>query len=173
METQNSILIRPSEPEDDSGIQTLYLEAFETDEEAIIFQELRHSNLELISLVAEEECQIRGHILFSMVQHDPDSGMRITGLAPMAVLPGWQNQGIGSMLVQKGLEACRRQKFEAVVVLGHPRFYPRFGFIPSVEFGIRSEYDVSPEVFMILELKPGVLSGSPGTVKYHEVFDRI
>ena len=91
----------------------------------------------------------------------------------MAVLPGWQNQGIGSMLVQKGLEACRRQKFEAVVVLGHPRFYPRFGFIPSVEFGIRSEYDVSPEVFMILELKPGVLSGSPGTVKYHEVFDRI
>ena len=91
----------------------------------------------------------------------------------MVVLPGLQNQGIGSMLVQKGLVACRRQKFEAVVVLGHPRFYPRFGFIPSVEFGIRSEYDVSPKVFMILELKPSVLSGSPGTVKYHEVFDRI
>ena len=110
METRNSILIRPSEPKDDSGIQTLYLEAFETDEEAIIFQELRQSNLELISLVAEEECQIRGHILFSMVHHDPDSDFRITGLAPMAVLPGWQNQGIGSMLVQKGLEACRRKK---------------------------------------------------------------
>ena len=104
METQNSILIRPSEPEDDSGIQTLYLEAFETDEEAIIVEKLRHSSLELISLVMEEG-QIRGHILFSMVQHDPDSGLRITGLASMAVLPGWQNQGIGSMLVQKGLEA--------------------------------------------------------------------
>jgi predicted N-acetyltransferase YhbS len=66
LETQNSILIRSSEPKDVSGIQTLYLEAFETDEEATIFQELRHSNLELISLVAEEECQIRGH---NFVQH--------------------------------------------------------------------------------------------------------
>ena len=66
METRNSIFIRPSEPKDDSGIQTLYLEAFETDEEAIIFEELRHSSLELISLVAEEESQIKGHIF---VQH--------------------------------------------------------------------------------------------------------
>ena len=67
METQNSILIRSSEPKDDSGIQTLYLEAFETDEEAIIVEKLHHSSLELISLVKEEECQIRGHILFSMI----------------------------------------------------------------------------------------------------------
>jgi putative acetyltransferase len=92
--------------------------------------------------VAEQDDQIIGHIMFSPVTLSGDSNLKVMGLGPMAVKSGYQDQGIGSRLVRQGLEACSRAGFGAVVVLGHTWFYPRFGFIPSVKFGIRSEYDV-------------------------------
>ena len=79
-------------------------------------------------------------------------------------------KAIGSQLVEEGLKRCEKAGYDAVVVLGHPEYYPRFGFIPSVKYKIRSEYDVPDEVFMVKELKEGALADCKGTIKYHEVF---
>ena len=91
----------------------------------------------------------------------------------MAVLPDWQNKGIGSKLVEEGLKQCKSSGYAAVVVLGHPNYYPRFGFVPSVNYGIKSEYDVPVEVFMVKEIQVGALDGFDGTVRYHQAFSDI
>jgi putative acetyltransferase len=91
----------------------------------------------------------------------------------MAVAPMRQRSGIGSALVKAGLERCKELGAVAVVVLGHPEFYPKFGFSPAQRFGLRSEYDVPAEVFMVIELQAGALRGASGTVKYHAVFGEL
>ena len=160
--------IRPEESEDRKGIRHVNIKAFETDAEANIIDALRESGIPLISLVAEENGEIVGHILFSSVTLDGSkSNISIAGLAPMAVLPDWQNKGVGSKLVEEGLKQCKQSGYAAVVVLGHPGYYPRFGFVPSVNYGIISEYDVPNEVFMIKEIQDGALDGCSGTVRYH------
>ena len=92
------------------------------------------------------------------------------GLAPMAVAPKHQRKGIGSALVRAGLDQCAQLGFGAVVVLGHPAYYPRFGFLSSTRYGIGCEYDVPEEVFMAVELQDGFLRGASGKVKYHAAF---
>src|SRR5437762_2911415 len=84
-------------------------------------------------------------------------GWQDMGLAPMAVLPREQRRGIGSALVRAGLDRCKQSGFSAAVVLGHPAYYPRFGFTPASRFAIKSEYDVPDEAFMALEFEPGIL----------------
>ena len=91
----------------------------------------------------------------------------------MAVLPQYQEQGIGSQLVREGLKACADLGYDAVFVLGHPSYYPRFGFEPARPKGFPSEYDVPDEVFMALELKPGALEDRKGTVNYHAEFESV
>ena len=92
------------------------------------------------------------------------------GLAPMAVAPARQRAGIGSALVRDGLARCRRQGVEAVFVVGHPAYYPRFGFSLASGFGITCEFEVPDEAFMALELAPGALRGRTGQVFFHEAF---
>lgn len=148
--------------------------AFETGAEANLVDNLRDKNAHVISMVAEKEDRIIGHILFSPVTLTAKgSEVTLLGLAPMAVLPQYQEQGIGSKLVEKGLEESHRQGYPAVVVLGHPDYYPRFGFVPSRKYNITSEYDFPPEVFMIIELQPDVLAGKSGIAKYHEAFAEL
>jgi putative acetyltransferase len=96
--------------------------------------------------------------------------VKIAGLAPMSVLPDHQKQGIGASLVNAGLSLCVSNGYKAVVVLGHPDYYPKFGFTPASTFGIKSEYDVPDEVFMVKELENGALSEYQGVVKYHPLF---
>lgn len=108
--------------------------------------------------------------MFSPVSLAENPGLKVMGLAPMAVQPEFQRQGIGSALVREGLEQCRQLGFAGVVVLGHPEYYPRFGFSASSRFGIDSEYEVPEEVFMAIELQPGGLGGKTGRVKFHPVF---
>jgi len=91
-------------------------------------------------------------------------------LTPMAVLPAHQRKGIGSQLVRVGLEACHRLGHDIVVVLGHPSYYPRFGFVPAKQRGIDCEFEVPDEAWMVLELREGVLAGRSGTVKYRPEF---
>jgi putative acetyltransferase len=127
----------------------------------------------VISLVAEEKLAVVGHIMFSPVKLSGHSELRIMSLAPMAVAPEHQRIGIGSALVRAGIEQCKKLGCGAVVVLGHPEYYPRFGFSPSASFGISCEYDVPEEVFMILELQPDFLDGVSGKLEYHEAFSSL
>lgn len=161
--------IRYEQPGDREIIREVNLQAFETETEANLVDALRNTGVELISLVAEENGEVIGHILFSPVTLSED--LRIMGLAPMAVLPNWQSRGVGSKLVNAGLQACKKAGYDAVVVLGHADYYPRFGFTPAVNFGIRSEFDVPAEVFLVKELRKGALKGITGTVKYYQAFN--
>ena len=169
--------IRKEQLSDIEKIWQVNSEAFETDAEADLVNALRNSGCIFISLVAEIQNKIVGHILFTPVNLTDDKNnknkLKIMGLAPMAVLSQHQNKKIGSKLVKAGLEQCKSLNYDAVVVLGHTNYYPKFGFVPSVRFDIKSEYDVPDEVFMILELVPECLKNHAGVIKYHEVFNNL
>jgi putative acetyltransferase len=151
-----------------------FSQAFGHAGEADLVDALREEAQPYISLVALLEGRVVGHIFFSPVTiADEDSSFTAMGLAPMAVLPEHQRRGIGSRLIRQGLEECRRDGHNVVVVLGHPDYYPRFGFEPAAPKGIRSEYDVSDDTFMVVELEPGALANRKGIVKYHAAFARF
>lgn len=142
--------------------------------EARLVDALRASGEPLISLVAQDGDELVGHILFSPATLTGNEGdVRIMGLAPMAVLPAHQRSGIGTRLVEQGLKHCQQDGYDAVVVLGHANYYPRFGFRPAHEYGIASEYDVPPGAFMVKELKAACLKGRRGTIKYHAAFSEL
>ncbi|MBD3670537.1 MAG: N-acetyltransferase [Gammaproteobacteria bacterium] len=165
--------IRPETSDDQESIRGLLQAAFESDAEARLVEALRQSGLELISLVAVEDGLVVGHILFSPVTLDSDESIKIAGLAPMAVLPQLQKQGIGARLILEGLKACELQSYEVVVVLGHPQYYPHFGFESSLKYGIHSEFEVPDDAFMLQELKPHVLEGKSGTIHYAPAFKQV
>jgi putative acetyltransferase len=168
------IQIRPEQPEDVAAIRYVNEHAFNRPAEADLVDKLRQHGKVTLSLVAVHESQIVGHILFTpVVIESTQRSTAAVGLAPMAVLPELQNRGIGALLVNAGLDECRRAGQRIVVVLGHPRYYPRFGFAPASRYGIRSEYDVPDEVFMAIELQPGALTGCAGTVKYQPEFNDV
>jgi putative acetyltransferase len=167
------VLIRTENDFDRDSIRLVNLFAFDSPAEADLVDALRRQANPVISLVAEEDGNIVGHIMFSPVTVSASPYTKVMGLAPMAVDPARQRSGIGSALVRAGLDHCRQSGFDAVVVLGHPDYYPRFGFSPASRFGIRSEYDVPAEVFMALELRPGALSGITGIAKYHPAFSSL
>jgi putative acetyltransferase len=178
------VRVRAERPEDAEAIRVVNLAAFETRAEADLVDALRQQASPLVSLVAEragdtEEATggagpaIVGHILFTPVTLLPHPALSIMGLAPMAVLPAHQRQGVGAALIREGLERCRALRADAVVVLGHADYYPRFGFEPAARFRIGCEYDVPPEVFLALELTPGILRERAGTIRYHPAFAGI
>lgn len=169
-----AINIRAEQPADKDAIKGIHSGAFPTAVEAKLVDALRESGEPLISLVAQVGDQLVGHILFSPVTLTGDEGdLRIMGLAPMAVLPSHQRSGIGARLVEQGLKHCQQDGYDAVVVLGHASYYPRFGFRPADEYGITCEYDVSPGAFMIRALKAAGLKGRQGTIKYHAAFSKL
>ncbi|MGH9162743.1 MAG: GNAT family N-acetyltransferase [Vicinamibacteraceae bacterium] len=162
--------IRAEREEDRAAVHVVNRAAFETATEANLVDVLRAQAQPVVSLVAELDGSIVGHILFSPVTLSGRPELRIMGLAPMAVVPEQQRKGIGSALVRAGLEECKRIRAGAVVVLGHAEYYPRFGFLPAARFGIRCEYDVPEDVFMALEIEPDFLQGVSGTISYHAAF---
>ena len=168
------ITIRAEETKDRAAIRRVVELAFGSQSEADLVDALRANAIPYISLVGIVDEQVAGHICFSPVTVESDEGVfAAIGLAPLAVLPEYQNRGIGSQLVEEGLRECRRLGHEVVVVLGHSKYYPRFGFAPASLKGLRSEYDVPDEVFMSLELREGALAGRSGLVKYHPEFGRV
>ena len=167
------MLIRAEEQEDRARVRAVNVSAFETALEANLVDALREQAEPLVSFVAEDDGAIVGHIMFSPVSLSGHPALHIMGLAPMAVFPDRQRRGIGSALVRAGLEQCKRLGFGAVVVLGHPAYYPRFGFSPSARFGIGCEYDVPENVFMVVELQAGFLRDASGTITYHAAFSNV
>jgi putative acetyltransferase len=162
--------IRPEQAADIGAVRAINRAAFGTSTEADLVDALREQAEPIISLVAEDAGSIVGHILFSPVTLSGAAELRIMGLAPMAVAPAQQRRGIGSALVYAGLEHCKQLGCCAVIVLGHPEYYPRFGFAPASRFGIGCEYEVPDEVFMALELEAGIMRGKSGTIRYHAAF---
>lgn len=168
-----AIEIRFEQPPDIASVREVNRAAFDAASEADLVDALRERARPIVSLVADAGGTLVGHILFSPVTLLNHPELKIMGLAPMAVLPARQRTGIGSALVRAGLEECRQLGSGAAVVLGHPGYYPRFGFVPASRFGIGCEYDVPDDVFMAIELEPGILSGKSGTIRYHDAFANL
>ncbi|HLM56081.1 MAG TPA: N-acetyltransferase [Pyrinomonadaceae bacterium] len=167
------IIIRAEAPEDYAAVRRVNALAFGREGEAALVDKLRAASPH-ISLVAVKDSEVVGHIFFSpaTVESDPDDFAAVA-LGPMAVLPGHQNQGVGSQLVGRGLGECKSQGHDVVFVLGHPDYYPRFGFSPAAAKGIRCEYPVPDEVFMVAELRPGALGGRKGLMRYRPEFAEV
>ena len=165
--------IRAEKENDRDSVYAVNVSAFETPSEGKLVDVLREQAQPVVSLVAEEKGKVVGHIMFSRVSLPEYPNLKMMGLGPMAVAPEHQRKGIGSALIGVGLEQCKQLGFAAVVVLGHPEYYPRFGFSSSSRFGIESEYEVPEEVFMAMELQPGILKGKTGKVKYHAAFSNV
>ena len=165
--------VRPERPDDHNAIATLTCNAFNGDTEARLINSLRQHCADYISLVAEQHGNIVGHILFSPATLDNHPDTRLMALAPMAVSNVLQHQGIGSALVRAGLKLCKEQGAVAVVVLGHPAYYPRFGFTAASRFNISCPWQAPDNAFMLLELEPGSLNGKSGQVNYQRAFAQL
>jgi putative acetyltransferase len=164
------VVIRPETATDRDAIRHVNRLAFGQDAEGRLVDALRDGGHVRLSLVAETAGRVVGHILFSDLPVITRAGtVPALALAPMAVLPDFQNQGIGSALVRRGLEMCRQQGHRIVVVLGHPHFYPRFGFSPKLAAPLESPFS-GGDSFMAVELVPGALEGVTGRVQYPPPF---
>ena len=165
------VLIRAETAADVAQIRDLNEQAFGQPGEAKLVDALRP----WISLVAVNATdQVVGHILFTPISVESEGGAwSALGLAPMAVLPDHQRRGIGSTLVRAGLEACRDQGHTVVFVLGHPQFYPRFGFKAAPPLGLRCKWDVPADVFMVAELEEQGIAGRTGLIHYDAAFDGV
>ena len=164
--------IRQEQAEDLSAIRAVNEQAFNQPEEADIVDQLRALGDSVLSLVATRNDEIVGHILFSPVtiekNDDVVDGM---GLGPMAVLPDFQGQRIGSALVEAGIRTLRDRFCPFVVVLGHPQYYPRFGFEPASRHGITCQWEEVPDdTFMALILDQGLMKNVSGRALYREEF---
>jgi putative acetyltransferase len=167
------ITICSAGPADLPAILHIHRQAFSTPGEAHLVELLHQRGKAVVSLLAERDGQAVGHVLFTPVSFDPPQPqIKAAGLAPLAVLPSYQRLGIGIQLCRTGVQACRLAGYTALVVLGHPSYYPRFGFHPASEFGIDNEYQAR-EAFMALELQPGALTGIRALAKYAPEFQEI
>ncbi len=167
-------MVRLENESDLPAIRKVNEAAFGRRGEADLIDALRAVADPFVSLVAERDGEVVGHISFSPVSiESAEDSFTAIGLAPMSVLPEYQNQGVGSQLVEAGLAECRRLGYEVVVVLGHPAYYPRFGFVPASKHGLTCEYPVPDDTFMVVELTPGALNGKRGLVKYHPAFAEV
>ena len=164
------VLVRREQTQDFDAVRVVNERAFGRPGEARIVDALR-GLADAISLVAVFDHQVVGHILFTPVSiGDADAPLSATGLAPMAVLPEFQRRGIGSALVNAGLDACRAAGHDLAVVLGHPDFYPRFGFVVAADHQLSCEYPAPREAFMVVELRPGALRRARGLARYRPEF---
>ncbi len=167
-----AVTIRPEEPRDHAAVREINLRAFETTLEADLVDAVRPTARPMVSLVAEVEGAVVGHILFTPVTvRDGETTSSAIGLGPMAVLPELQRRAIGSRLVGAGFKACRELREHVVVVLGHADYYPRFGFRPATELGLHYRGPDFDPFFFVAELEKGALEGIQGMVEYLPEFE--
>ena len=167
----SALEIRAARREDEPAIFGVHEAAFGRPAEAELAQKLARREPNCVSLVACEDGDVIGHVLFSPVEVD---GRRFAvspmGLGPVGVLPGRQRSGAGIELCRAGIEACRKLGAPFLVVLGHTTYYPRFGFAPAVRFGLTFADAPPRDAFMAMELVPGALADASGRVRYAPEF---
>jgi putative acetyltransferase len=171
------VIVRDERPDDVEAIRTVVTAAFERAAEAQLVDALRDAGAATLSLVAEHDGRVVGHVAFSPVTILPltaeptrATSPPASGLAPLAVLPALHRRGVGGALVRAGLDRCRATRVAVVVVLGSPAYYGRFGFVDAARFRVRCEYEAPPGAFQLLELRPGALSGEPALARYRDEF---
>jgi len=158
-------VIRPASPDDQPAVHALVAAAFGQKDEADLVDALRDDGDALLDLVAEEDGQVTGHVLYSPLK--TDTGQAFAALAPLSVAPDRQRDGLGQMLMATAHELLRMQGVEAVIVLGHPAYYPKAGFSAEAAGTVRAPF--SGPSFMALALKPGALD-RPVKVTYARAF---
>ena len=165
------IEIREERPDDIAAIREVNRRAFGQDQEGNIVDALRTNGAALLSLVATVNGQVAGHIMYSLltVAENADG----VALGPMAVVPEYQRQGIGTKLIGAGNRKIKDAGYPFIIVVGHAEYYPRFGFRPASEYGIKCEWDVPDEVFMLLVLNEAKMQGASGLAKYRHEFSTI
>ena len=168
------LLIREEQPADFDSVRDVLVAAFGREAECRLVDRLRAAARATVSLVAEEHGRVLGHVLFSSMSINA-GGMDqpAFALAPLSVLPAFQRLGIGSALVSAGLARLREQKAARVLVVGDPRYYARFGFVPASRFGVKCPFPAPDEAFMALELVPGAFTGCTGIARYGHEFDDL
>jgi putative acetyltransferase len=170
-------VIRPETPADVDAIYTVNKQAFDGREgEPRLVDAIRKSNdfIPELSLVAVENDHVIGHILFSRIYiQSENEQLPALALAPMAILPEYQKQGIGSALVRHGLEECKRLGYTLIIVLGNPAYYARFGFAPELAKSLECPFGDCGDAWMALELISGALKGVRGKVIYPSAFDNV
>jgi putative acetyltransferase len=169
--------IRSEAPDDVAAVRAVNELAFRQPVEANLVDTLRQSCGEALSLVAVDEnrAAVVGHILFTPVVVESHGGRVVgMGLAPMAVHPDCQRQGIGSTLVRHGLRILAERGCPFVVVVGHAEYYPRFGFEPASRHRLASQWDGMPdEAFMVMILDQPAMTGVGGVARYRSEFDEV
>jgi putative acetyltransferase len=165
-----SLHVRAETTSDEPAIRRVIAAAFGGTEEVDLVDGLRRDGAVLVAAVAERAGEILGHVAFSRMFVEASDGRRVpaVALAPLAVAPASQRQGIGDALTRHGLERLRAQGERIVIVLGHPAYYPRFGFSPALARDLESPFE--RDAFMALELEPGALDGVRGKVVYARAF---
>jgi len=171
------INIRRERPEDIDAIYAVEREAFGRTEEADLVNRLRDKGVAWVSHVAEVDGEIVGHALYSMVTvTDGDTVHQFPALAPLAVLPDYQSQGIGGKLMNAGLDAVQDAGYGMMFLIGQPDYYKRFGFQPAKPLGFTSDYvedDGPHEHFMVHVFDEDLLKTVKGHVRYHAAFEGV
>ena len=169
--------IRPETPGDIPAIAMVNTHAFGQDNEARLVEKIRAGAHYLpdLSLVSVQNGDVVGHLMFStvLIQCDDGRSCETLALAPVAVEPAYQRCGIGSVLVRAGLKRARESGWESATVLGHPAYYPKFGFRRASLWNIRPPFSVPDEAFMAIELREHALRGKAGVVVYPEEFQGV
>jgi len=164
------VQIREERPADAAAVRRVNERAFGRTNEADLVEAVRSAGATLLSLVAEDEGEVVGHLLFSLATAEGPAGIQAAvALGPMSVPPDLQRKGIGQELVRDGLERLRAAGHRLVVLVGHPNYYPQFGFQPGERFGLRWEVEAPAGVFQVLELVPGG-AGRGGVVRFRPEF---
>lgn len=156
-------------PADIDAIRAVHRAAFGQEAEGAIVDALREAEALTISLVARIDDAVVGHVALSPMEM-PNVAVKVLGLGPIGVVPERQSSGFGSDLMNAAITRAQTAGFDGIVVVGHPEYYTRFGFVPASRFGIRCEYDVPDDVFMALELQGSRLTDCAGLAKYHAAF---
>jgi putative acetyltransferase len=163
--------IREERPDDVAAVRDLNRRAFGQDQESNIIDALRANGAALLSLVATVNDRVVGHIMYSPLSIG--GNVKGAALGPMGVLPEYQRQGIGGKLIEAGNRKLKDADCPFIIVVGHADYYARFGFRPAREHGIKCQWDVPDNVFMLLILDQAEMEGVSGLAKYRDEFSSV